>query len=208
MKEAKESDRRKFLKATGGAIVAAGSLGLIDASAQHHSTSVNRVGSDPLGSASVSFGGWIAGFTPTPGAPTLDRFTTPLPPPPSNHHELIPNVAKIKAGGSVNFIISGLHVVAVYDDGTRPSDINTGNLVPLGGPLPPVINDPTRRIYRGPNPVISLMPLSIDFDRVEVLNFAEPGTYLVICAVLPHFAEGMFGYVRVLPGGNEERAAK
>lgn len=36
-------------------------------------------------------------------------------------------------------------------------------------------------------------------DRVEVVQFAEPGTYLVICGVLPHFQEGMYGYMRVLP---------
>ena len=43
----------------------------------------------------------------------------------------------------------------------------------------------------GPPPVIN-------FDRVEVVQFATPGTYLVICAIVPHFNEGMYGYVRVL----------
>jgi plastocyanin len=42
-------------------------------------------------------------------------------------------------------------------------------------------------------------------DRVEVVYFEEPGTYLVICGVLPHFEEGMFGYVRVLPQRDGER---
>ena len=42
-----------------------------------------------------------------------------------NHHELIPKVVKIKAGGAVNFIISGLHNVIVYDDGTRSREIDT-----------------------------------------------------------------------------------
>lgn len=46
-------------------------------------------------------------------------------------------------------------------------------------------------------------PLSIQ-DRIEVVNFPNPGRFLVICGVLPHFfdqATGefiMFGYVRVL----------
>ena len=41
-------------------------------------------------------------------------------------------------------------------------------------------------------------------DRVEVVRFPQPGRYLVICGVLPHFfdpATGefiMYGYVRVL----------
>jgi hypothetical protein len=40
-------------------------------------------------------------------------------------------------------------------------------------------------------------------DRVEVVRFSEPGRYLVICGVLPHFYDAatgqfiMFGYVRV-----------
>ena len=33
-----------------------------------------------------------------------------------------PKVA-IKEGDSVNFIISGGHVLAIYDDGTKPEDI-------------------------------------------------------------------------------------
>src|SRR5687768_8193111 len=141
MKKTYDSDRRGFLKATGGALIAAGSVGLIGASAQHHRKVAYSVAGDPLGSATVSFGGWMAGLTPP-----LDRFTNPQGPPPTNHHELIPNVAKIKAGGYVNFIISGLHVVVIYDDGTKPADINAGILTPLGAPFPPVIDDPNRRI--------------------------------------------------------------
>src|SRR5262245_10731408 len=69
----------------------------------------------PLSNATVSFGEWM-----TP----VDRFPNNSPPT-ANHHELIPQVAKIKAGGTVNFIIAGLHQVIVYDDGTQPEDINT-----------------------------------------------------------------------------------
>lgn len=200
MKEKNERNRRSFLKATGGAIIAAGSAGILEVEAQHHTKVAYRVSSDdPLGSATVSFGGWMSGFTPP-----LDRFTNPLPPPPSNHHELIPNTAQIKAGGYINFIISGLHVVAIYGGGRavmRPSDIDATILTPLGPGLPPVISDPDRRLYRGPNPLISAGPPPvINLDRVEVVHFDNPGTYLIICAVLPHFNEGMFGYVRVLPG--------
>ena len=142
----------------------------------------------PLANATVSFGAWIM---------PLDRHPNVLPPPTANHHELIPQVAKIKAGGSVNFIISGLHQVIVYDDGTQASDINIGLLSPPppGTPLPPLIDDPDGRLYRGPDPRVLLPTL----DRVEVVHFANPGTYLVICGVLPHFQQGMFGFVKVLP---------
>ena len=56
-----------------------------------------------------------------------------------------------------------------------------------------MINDPDRRIYRG------LDPRLVPQDRVEVVHFANPGTYLVICGVLPHFNDDMFGFVRVIP---------
>src|SRR5687768_3848835 len=196
MKGKKEHDRRNFLKTSGAALLALGSAGVIEASGQHHRPINFSAGNDPLGNATVSFGGWMTN-------PPLDRFTVP-PPPSANHHELIPHTARIKAGGYVNFIISGLHVVAVYDDGTRPEDINT-SLIVLGPRFgPPIINDPNRRIYRGIDPVISSGPPPVlNLDRVEVVHFDRPGTFLVICAVLPHFAEGMFGYVTVLPTRGE-----
>jgi len=139
----------------------------------------------PLSNATVSFGEWM-----TP----VDRFPN-VSLPTANHHELIPKVATIKAGGTVNFIIAGFHNINVYDDGTQPEDINTTLTVPVTQPPgPPLINDPNNRIYRGLDP--SLQPR----DRVEVVHFANPGTYLVICGVFPHFVnDRMFGFVRVLP---------
>jgi hypothetical protein len=140
----------------------------------------------PLSNATVSFGEWM-----TP----VDRFPNASPPA-ANHHELIPQIATIKAGGTVNFIIAGFHQPTVYADGTQPEDINTALTVPpTGNPAgPPLINDPTNRIYRGLDP--SLQPR----DRVEVVHFANPGTYLVICGVFTHFVnDRMFGFVRVLP---------
>jgi plastocyanin len=111
-------------------------------------------------------------------------------------------MVNIKAGGTVNFIIGGFHHVLVYDNRTQPSDINKNLLIaPTAGGLPPIlINDPNNRIYRGLDP--SLQPQ----DRVEVVHFDKPGVYLVICGVLPHFQEGMYGFVRVLPSnGNDNQ---
>jgi len=145
----------------------------------------------PLSNATVSFGAWVT-------TPPFDRMTQP-PAPATNAHEVIPQIAKIKAGGAVNFIISGLHQVVVYDDGTQPSDISLANQIGgFPGPpqLPPLINDPNRRIYRGPDPR-PLFPNTL--DRVEVVQFANPGTYLVICGVVPHFTSGMYGFVKVVP---------
>ena len=142
----------------------------------------------PLSNATVSFGRWMT-------SPSLDRFPNNSPRT-ANHHELIPQIAKIKAGGTVNFIIAGFHQVIIYDDGTQPGDIDTTiTVLPTNppSPPPPLIADANRRIYRGLDP--SLQPA----DRVEVVHFSEPGTYLVICGVLPHFQAGMYGFVRVLP---------
>ena len=157
----------------------------------------------PLANATVSFGEWQTD-------PPLDRF--PINSPGSrNEHQLIPNEVKIKAGGAVNFIISGLHQPIVYDVGTQPDDVNENLTVgSTGVPLNvPLINDPVNRIYRGldpsrlhlVDPVVGNPSIGVR-DRVEVVFFPKPGTYLVICGVQPHFVnDDMFGFVRVLPGG-------
>lgn len=162
----------------------------------------------PLANATVSFGQW------DPNDPDLlsplDRLLGDPAGGVGNNHALLPNVAKIKAGGAVNFIISGGHIPTVYDDGTKPEDINTTNIeqddpatttvneacaTTAGG----VLSDSDGRIYRGPCFVGRR-------DGVEVVKFSKPGTYLVICARKNHFFNpdtqqfDMFGFVRVLPG--------
>jgi len=137
----------------------------------------------PPSNATVNFGAWM-----TP----LDRFPNNSPPP-ANHHALMPNQVTIRSGGSVNFILGGFHNIAIYGEGKQPADVNAGILTTPTNGGPPLIADPAGRIYRGLDP--SLQPV----DRVEVVRFPQPGLYLVICAVLPHFNDGMYGWVRVLP---------
>jgi hypothetical protein len=153
----------------------------------------------PLASATVSFGLWRTD-------PPLDRFPN-LSDRLRNEHQLIPSEVKIKAGGAVNFLVGGFHQPIVYGDGTLPADIDTNiaNTTPSTG-IPanvPLINDPVSRIYRGQDP--SRQPMlfpsgPVSQDRVEVVHFPKPGTYLVICGVRAHFVDdGMFGFVKVLP---------
>ena len=181
----KKTSRRNLLKGTAVAGVSA-ALGLtikpipVAAEEPHKHQPI----SGPLANATVSFGGW-------PTDPALDRFPNLGAPGLPNVHQLIPNEVKIKAGGSVNFIIAGFHHVLVYDDGTQPGDINPNMLVPGSSP-PGLIDDPDNRIYRGLDP--RLFPQ----DRVEVVHFSKPGIYLVTCGVLPHFLDRMFGFVRVI----------
>lgn len=162
--------------------------------------------SGPLATATVSFGQWSAGLEPP-----LDRFPNLGAPAKPNGHLLIPHQVTIKAGGTVNFIIAGFHHVLVYGDGTQPGDIDVNNTIsPSQQPAPPLINDPRNRVYRGldPSAVRGVAPgtasgtlvSTVVQDRVEVVQFPNPGTFLVICGVRPHFVnDGMYGFVKVNP---------
>jgi plastocyanin len=144
--------------------------------------------------ATVSFGAWQTD-------PPFDRFPESSPGA-RNQHQVFPKQIRIKAGDVVNFINSGTHQLIVYDDGTKPDDIDPDlTTLSTGDPNDTVlIDDPTNRIYRGPDP--TLFPR----DRIEVLHFPNPGTYLVLCGLHSHFFEdGMFGFVKVLPKSKKEK---
>lgn len=123
---------------------------------------------------------------------------SPFPPPEmhdaSTHAKdaLQPRTVVISAGGEVTFQVAAFHKIAIYDDGTQPKDIDVTLLEPSGLPeFPPIINDPTNRIVRG-----DLSPPGPDVPFSWTFN--EPGRYLVICEVLPHFSENdMYGWVIV-----------
>ncbi|HXV82818.1 MAG TPA: hypothetical protein VEG60_23385 [Candidatus Binatia bacterium] len=166
----------------------------------------------PLANATVSFGQWDPNdpdLENPPNAFPLDRLLADPSMGRGNNHQLIPQIATIKEGGSVNFNISGGHVVAIYDDGTQPEDINLVNIEPAancptnaGG----VLSDSNNRIYRGPcfAPATNNATTDQRRDGVEVVQFTKPGTYLVICARKNHFVnDNMFGFVRVLPGNGK-----
>lgn len=174
-------------------------IGLISSSAMADDDDDRRL------SATVSFGQWESD-------PPLDRIVADPAAGARNNHELIPDIVTITEGGSVNFIISGGHVVTVYDDGTQPGDIGsaiepncpatppaiTSPCSPLNTATPPVpaaggiLSHSNNRIYRG-----AFLNL-VRRDGVEVVKFSKPGTYLVICARKNHFEnDDMFGFVRV-----------
>jgi hypothetical protein len=160
----------------------------------------------------VSFGLWDPNKSDL--SSPLDRLVGDPPMGGGVNDILVPQKVTIKEGDAVNFIIGGGHVLAIYDDGTKPQDINTDITEPAtrcpvsaGG----VINDPTDRIYRGPcfvgvspaQPPIFTDPAPfLRRDGVEVVQFTKPGTYLVICARKNHFVTSagefqMFGFVKV-----------
>jgi plastocyanin len=146
-----------------------------------------------------------------PGAPTTavmrfgnnsvgtDRFG---PEHPSSHarDNLIPTTVVIRAGGSVTFQVQAPHKVAIYEPGTTPEDIRLIPGVTLfdhaGPPGPPFIpnfyiDEPNGRIFLDPVPAFG-PPHDVSY------TFTEPGRYLVICAITPHFtAFKMYGWVEV-----------
>ena len=158
----------------------------------------------------VSFGLWDPNKADLMGAP-LDRLLGDPAMGVGVNDIIIPNKVTIEEGDTVNFIIGGGHVLNIYDDGTKPKDIDTSVIEPAancpttaGG----VINDPINRIYRGPcfSTSFGTTPMTTITrrDGVEVVQFTKPGRYLVICSRLNHFINSttgkfqMFGFVKVL----------
>ena len=183
--------RREFVEKLGigsASLAAAGALGSVVSAAPGDQAHDHSTLDGPLASANVSFGSWRTD-------PALDRFPNNSPRT-ANNHKLLPYTTTIKAGGSVAFNISGTHLLLIYAPGTTLASID-GSLIEFATPGPPpfpgFINDPNNRIYRG------LDPRPLPQDRVEVVTFASPGTHLVVCGLVPHFVEGMHGFVKVLP---------
>jgi uncharacterized cupredoxin-like copper-binding protein len=116
----------------------------------------------------------------------------------ANHH-VLPNTIEIKAGGVVNFVVAGFHQIFVYFPGKTPADVNLGP-----DPTTLFIDDLTSLYYHGilpaggppPGIPVTTNPSNAQ-NRVESVSFPEPGIYLVICNIRPHFNDGMFAFVKV-----------
>ncbi|HEY7638790.1 MAG TPA: hypothetical protein VH814_03615 [Steroidobacteraceae bacterium] len=136
-----------------------------------------------------------------------------------NHH-ILPNVIRVQTGDVVNFVVSGLHVIRVYDRGVRLNDVKAQipdecevnptppaefpeNCFTSAGPVPVIPPLGLDVYYEGlnsigpPPQVPPFAPLSVAQNRVEAVSFLKPGRYLVICAVLEHFNDGMMAVVEV-----------
>jgi plastocyanin len=164
-------------------------------------------GPDPVaGSAAVSGEGAVSGATSARLSATM-KFGLPgvgTDFPPDLEHDqsvhaddtLVPSTVVIDAGGTVTFNAVGIHQIAIYEPGKEPEDVGTSPTVAMGPGCPPTlpafrINDPVDRIaINGANPVGC-------GNRTYTHTFDEPGKYLVICEVLPHFNIKMYGWVVV-----------
>lgn len=131
----------------------------------------------------------------------------------ANHH-IVPRVIRVRKNGVVNFVVGGLHQIVVYNRGVQPEDLI---VPPFPTPNPGenlFINDFRNVFYLGLNPAganaataagqnpgappVNLFNRSNAGNRVESIGFADPGRYLVICNVNPHFRDGMMAWVKVL----------
>lgn len=130
-------------------------------------------------------------------------------PPPSGHDRsfngvdrIIPHTVVIPVGGTVVIELHEFHQAAIYDVGTRPEDIaadvesGAATLEDLTAPIfiPDfLIDDPVNRLARSP-----FVPGGEMMWTTPEGTFDEPGTYLMICDVVPHFFESrMYGYIIV-----------
>ena len=94
---------------------------------------------------------------------------------------VIPGAIAVSAGTNVNFDVEGFHQVAIYEVGVKPKDIE-----PVAADFP-MVNDANDRLFLSAGPF-----LDASFE------FNEPGKYLVICNITPHFEESqMWGWVNV-----------
>jgi hypothetical protein len=119
------------------------------------------------------------------------------------NHQILPPEIKVRQGGVVHFLISGFHMLVMFNPGTGTEDI----VVPASGTfiLDPTGAVPAEVFYFGINPQGGPLvtpptrnPLN-DSNRQESVSFSELGTYLVICNVRQHFLNGMFSFVTVVP---------
>jgi plastocyanin len=113
-----------------------------------------------------------------------------------------PNTVLIRAGGSVTFEMGTFHQVAIHDHGIGTGDIDLSTTVDLTAPPPAppgtviipdfIIDDPAGRLALSG---FSFAPMTWTSPPG---TFDSPGTYLVICTVVPHFVQAnMYAWVIV-----------
>jgi hypothetical protein len=133
-----------------------------------------------------------------------------------NHH-ILPQEVKVRitsarkldgtlvsVPATVNFIVSGVHWIWVYNPGVIVEDV----VVPAAGPFVNYnVNVFAKGIFPGTPPTFAditsqgaagLFPLNPAQNRTESFAFSAPGKYLVMCNVRGHFIDGMYAWVHVL----------
>lgn len=203
-----KTTRRHLLQAAAAGGVTAVGLGTVlgarqDPGQGSEHAHDNRPLTDKRAHVVVAFGQWDANpANPLDRQPINEEVETRT----RNIHLMLPYEAEVDAGGAVSFIISGLHQILIYGPGRELEEVQAaaaGLNLPPAPPFPPLVNYTIDLVYRGLDPrVLNYVPLppatpNLVVDRVEAVNFKEPGRYLVVCGVRPHFDTSMHGYVNV-----------
>jgi hypothetical protein len=146
----------------------------------------------PDGSASVQFGSTDVG-SPGPVGPGIELHDASA----NAQFNLVPRTVVVGTGGTVAFTVGVAgatgnnvvpHQVAVCKSGIGLDDVVDTDLttVPINDPDCPVV---------GPSPPSPSATVSKTFTGA---GFSEPGRYLVICNLRPHFTEfAMYGWVNL-----------
>jgi plastocyanin len=142
----------------------------------------------PDNTASVQFGNPTVG-SPGPVGPGIELHDASA----NAQFNLVPGTVAVAAGGTVAFTVGVAgatgsnivpHWVSVCRPGTTPDDVVDSNLATIG------IDDSDCTAVGG--------PVSSGSGQTVSVPFSEPGRYLVICNLRPHFTEfNMYGWVNV-----------
>jgi hypothetical protein len=141
-----------------------------------------------------------------------------------NHH-IVPQEFRVAIGkakkldgtvvvvpATVNFIVSGFHWPWVYQDGVKLTEVSAhipaaGTFVNYEVVTAGVSNVFAKGIFPGTPPTFAdaaPFPLSGTQNRTDTIAFGAPGRYLVICNARGHFIDGMYAWIRVVDGDDDD----
>jgi hypothetical protein len=120
---------------------------------------------------------------------------------------------------TVNFVIAGFHHPWVFVPGVTVQEVK--DHIPASNPLlinyevvtNGVSNVFAKGVFPGTPPAFTdLIPANPVFsaaqNRNESFAFGTPGRYLVICNVRPHFLDGMYAWINVVPENAKDKDGK
>ena len=182
---------------------------IVAACSQYGSTAPTAVGGAVGSLSQVS--GQGPGNTPLAAVMQFGQANVGSGFPPGSQHDqsahavdnLVPRTVVIGVGGTVTFNLpAAVHQIRIYKPGTEPEDVDTTVTTSLaafagcGAPIPPAVTGAPLVIADGTN-LEAAIPVPCLTPTQKSHTFTAPGRYLVICAFLPHFEVGMYGWVEV-----------
>ena len=111
------------------------------------------------------------------------------------YHKMIPGAVSISTGGDVTFTNEGTHQVLIFNGNPKPQEIvpaNPGRVVAVAGP-PFQCGESGEAACPTGVKYVGLQGSGV----IDTFSFSQPGQYLVICNITPHFEQGMWGWVNV-----------